>query len=217
MMSKIKSIIKILSCASLIFMLSRCATTSSIQKGILSSNDSLRSEAYYAFERNLSAEKQLRVISKSIEIAKYGKPDESLNAFIFLSKSEYSRVLSGNYCWDTETQVSKKCTRLIEELRDLNDNCIGRYLSAIDDGPYETQVFCIEVLGNARPIYVSTIEKLMHLLNKTQSETKPVVNHSSNMWMVEPVNYYAYWALKRIRTIETLEAAAKYDSVFIRK
>lgn len=220
-MNKVVSTAIILCCASLVFMLSRCATTSNIQNGILSSDDSLRSEAYYAFERKLNADKQLNIISKFVEIAKYGKSDESLKAFNFLAKSEYSHILAGNYCYGTETYLSNTCNKLKEELRVLDSSSIGRYLNSIDNGPYETQIFCIEVLGNARPIYVSAVKKLIHLLNTTTSETaddenRSTISNRNMMWPAEPVNYYAYWALKRIKTIEALEAAAKYDSVFTR-
>ena len=191
--------------AVLIFSLG-CVSTAKLEKQMFSNNDSLRSEAWYKYDRNLDKIRNKRT-TYYIQKAKYGNPSESLMSFELLAHIDYSGVLAYGpgilgFPW---SDYAKKVTVWHNQLTSLDERCVNNYLNAIDNGSIDAKKICIIVLGQAHPIYISVVDRLFKII---RTDTFNISTKETQLPL------YAYESLKRMHMLTDPDTLAKYDSLF---
>ncbi|MDO9026606.1 MAG: hypothetical protein Q7U87_01860 [bacterium] len=190
-----------------------CASTTKLEKQMLSENDSIRVEALCKFDDNLSWDKQLIIVRSLINRAKYGKPKDSFLALECLAHSKkYALEFSGQINRGIQTKYGLEMDKLTEILHTVDGPSIQNIMAAIEKGSPETKIFCIDVIGLSKPIYVDAVEYLIKILNNKWDNPYSKRDYRNSEW--EDPSYHAYQALKRIGTLEALDATIKYDSKY---
>jgi len=179
-----------------------CASLPCLEKRLLSENDSIMGRARAELDNTWNTQKLVDLSQNLIPKAKYGNQRQSLMAFQALASMYVSGDYFGLRGYSVVGVAATPFTEMIGKQRtliqQLDDKCIDNYLLAIDNGNPETKIFCIDILSQAQPIYTKTVDHLIKILNSD--------------W--ENPSYHAYWALKKIGTLQALEATAQYDQVY---